>query len=235
MPWMMATMLTGSKWLGGAGIVAALVIVFNTSSSTPLLALCFMLLGMSLYPFRSFIRAFRWSFLVVLLMLHFFIMNNPVWHLLARVNVVGGSTGWHRFRIVDATINNFSRWWLLGERDPMSWGVWQMRDITNQYILVALQGGLLTLTCFVVIIGVAFGLVGKSLRMVGDSSSKQLLVWSVGVALLVHVCTYFSISYFGQIIMLWYLTLAIIGSLSDICSTSRSKSHEADHTSREFA
>jgi hypothetical protein len=212
MPWMIAQVVNGRKWMGLAGIGAAMVVVVNCSSSTPILALGFMVLGVSLYFARDYLRVIRWGFLLLLVVLHL-VMNNPVWHLLARVNVVGGSTGWHRFRIMDATINNFSEWWLLGEKDPMSWGVWEMRDITNQYILEALRGGLLTLTCYIIMIGVAFGLVGKSLRSCGDETSKRVLVWSIGTSLFVHVCIYFSVSYFGQIIMLWYLTLAMIGSL----------------------
>lgn len=219
MPWMVSQMVSGRKWTGAAGIAAALIVVLNCSSSTPILALFFMLLGILLYFARNYVRIIRWSFLLLLVVLHL-TMNNPVWHLLARVNIVGGSTGWHRYKIMDTTINNFSKWWLLGETNPMSWGVWQMRDITNQYILEALLGGLLSLTCFIVMIGVAFGLVGKSLRKCGENASQRILVWSVGAALFTHVSIFFSVSYFGQIIMLWYLTLAMIGSLSGVTSES---------------
>lgn len=212
MPWMVANFVGGGKWLSVFGIAAGLIVVINCASSTPILAFCFMLLGMLLYFARNQLRIIRWSFLLLLVGLHL-IMTKPVWHLLARVNVVGGSTGWHRYRIMDATINNFSQWWLLGEKSPGSWGVWEMRDITNQYILEALRGGLLSLICFVVMIGVAFGLLGKSLQSCRYDTSKYVLVWSIGTSLFVHVCIFFSVSYFGQIILMWYLTLAMIGSL----------------------
>lgn len=220
LPWMIAYASRGHKWLGVAGIAAGLIVVINCASSTPLLAFCFMLVGMSLYFVRNQVRIIRWGFLLVLVMLHF-VMDKPVWHLIARVNVVGGSTGWHRYMIMDATINNFSKWWLLGEKDPLSWGVWQMRDITNQYILEALRGGLLSLLCFIVMIGVAFGIVGRTIRSCEDNGKNRVLVWSVGTALFVHVCIYFAVSYFGQIIMMWYLTLAMIGSLPTVTSPPR--------------
>ena len=52
----------------------------------------------------------RWAFFGTLLLLHL-AMNNPVWHLLARVNVVGGSTGWHRYHLIDKAIEHLE-WWV---------------------------------------------------------------------------------------------------------------------------
>lgn len=221
MPWMMAYVMRGPKWLAGVGLGGALMVIIACSSSTPLLALAFMLIGMFLYFVRGYMRLIRWGFLGVLVALHF-TMDKPVWHLLTRVNVTSGSTGWHRYMIMDATINNFSKWWILGESAPTSWGVWQMRDITNQYILEALRGGLLALVCFIVMIGVAFGLVGKALNSCGEDTAKRVLVWSAGAALFTHVSIFFAVSYFGQIIMMWYLTLAIIGSLPGITKQATS-------------
>lgn len=220
-PWMMAYFATGKKLLAGIGILACLMIVVACASSTPVMAVIFVAVGMAFYPLRSHLRYFRWGFFASLALLHL-IMAAPVWHLIARVNVVGGSTGWHRYRIMDATINNFPEWWLLGERDPMSWGVWEMRDITNQYILEALRGGLLTLILFIGGIVAAFGIVGRILRTVNELAQKRLLVYTLGASLFAHVWIYFSVSYFGQIIMLWYLNLAMIASLSQILSTTNS-------------
>lgn len=215
MPWMVVTGFMRRQWLAWAGVGSAMVVIITCSSSTPLMALIFMLLGLSLYAARSYIQLIRWGFFLLLFLLHF-LMEKPIWHLIARVNVVGGSTGWHRFKIMDATIENFSKWWLFGEPNPMSWGVWEMRDITNQYILEALRGGLLTLICFVGMIVVAFRMVGRALASCGDKTPEHVFVWSIGTALFVHVSIFFSVSYFGQIIMLWYLTLAMIGSLPGI-------------------
>jgi hypothetical protein len=165
------------------------------------------------------LRPIRYGFFASLVVLHF-IMKGPVWSLVARISAVAGSTGWHRYSIMDATIRNFSKWWLLGELDPMSWGVWDMRDITNQYILEGLRGGLLTLVLFIAGISTAFTMVGKALRQVESQPQERLLVFTVGVSLFVHVWSYFGVSYFGQILMLWYLTMAIVGSLPGIVSAA---------------
>lgn len=219
MPWMAAFLTDNRRWFAPAGLIASAFIVITCASSTPVMSVLLVIIGMSFFTMRYQLRVVRWVFLGLLAVLHF-TMNQPVWHLLARADIVGGSTGWHRYKIMDATINNFSEWWLIGESDPMSWGIWQMRDITNQYILEALRGGLLTLVLFVAGIAVAFGMVGQALRRLEDKSPQHFLVFCVGVSLFVHVGTYFGVSYFGQIIMLWYLNLAIIGSLPSICSTA---------------
>ena len=217
MPWILAQVARGRKWMGWSGFLAGLFVVVNCASSTPVLAFCFMVLSMGMYAARGHLQPIRWSFFALMVLLHF-IMAQPIWHLIARVNVVGGSTGWHRYKVMDATIHNFSEWWLLGEKNPMEWGVWEMRDITNQYILEALRGGLLALVCFVGMIVVAFGIVGRALKACRDKSPEHILVWSIGTSLFVHVCIFFGVSYFGQIIMIWYLTLAMIGSLPVVLS-----------------
>ena len=217
MPWMVASLVNERKWIYAASMLAVLVIVINCASSTPILALAFLCLGFLLFVARAYVRTLRWGFLLLLIVLHF-IMQAPVWHLISRINVVGGSTGWHRYKIMDATINNFSEWFLLGENDPMSWGVWEMRDITNQYILEALRGGLLGLVLFVVMISVAFGMVGSALKGRQADFRVHFFVWSLGAALFTHVCIFFAVSYFGQIILVWYLTLALIGCLPRLLS-----------------
>ncbi len=218
MPLMAAALKQTRKWLPSAGLACSALIVLMCASSTPVLAVLFAIIGLSFYPLRHQLRVIRWSFFCLLIVLHF-VMNHPVWHLLARVDIVGGSTGYHRYSIMDVTINNFSKWWMLGEANPLSWGNEDMIDITNQYILEAVCGGLITLVAFIAGIAVAFGMIGKALRLLEGKSLRHFLVFCVGVSLFVHVVNYFGVSYFGQITMLWYLNLAMIGSLPAMCSS----------------
>jgi hypothetical protein len=219
---MLAYVAQGRKLLGGAGIVACLAIVVFCASSTPVMAVVLVAVSMAFYPLRLHLKVIRWSFFLLLFLLHF-IMNAPVWHLISRVDFVGGSTGWHRFKLMDTTIKNFSEWWLLGENDPMSWGVINMIDITNQYILEALLGGLLTLLLFISVIVTAFGFVGRGLVFFESDPNRRIVVYAIGASLFVHVWVYFSVSYFGQIIMIWYLNLALAGAMTQmICEEANS-------------
>jgi hypothetical protein len=143
--WLLWRNDVAARRLAIAGLFAALFIVFACSSSTPLISVLAAAGGIALFRLRAWRTAMWVSFCLLLFALHM-VMNMPVWHLMARADFVGGSTGWHRFRIFDAFINNFREWYLTGEPNPMSWGVWEMRDITNQFILEGLRGGLLTLS-----------------------------------------------------------------------------------------
>jgi len=214
-PFMFSRLVGKRKWLALLGIGNALFIIFATTSSTPILSVILSVVGVSFWALRSNMQVVRWSFSGLLVVLHF-AMNMPVWHLLARVNVVGSSTGWHRYKIMDVAINNIGDWWLLGEANPMRWGAWEMRDITNQYILEGLRGGLLTLVFFIALLSIAFGFVGRAAKTPGLTVRREFFVWCIGVALFVHVGTFFGVSYFGQIIMLVYLNLAMIGSLPTV-------------------
>ena len=212
MPLMMAAFARKHHLRAVSGLAAAFFIVLASASSGPILSVIAALIGMAFWSMRNQMFFVRWGVFSILPLLHF-VMNKPVWHLISRVGVIGGSTGWHRYFIFDTTINNFSKWWLIGEPNPLSWGIWQMRDITNQYIMEALRGGLLTLLLFIAIITVGFGMVGKAGKKLEDNPARQMLAWCMGVVLFVHVVTFFGVSYWGQSIMLWYLCLAMIGSL----------------------
>jgi hypothetical protein len=198
---------------GVAAAVAVLLIVLTTSSSTPILSLGAAGVGIAFFALCRY-RRFIWvSVVVVLALLHFVVMKAPVWHLMARVDVFGGSTGWHRFVIFDAFIANFAKWYLMGEVDPESWGIWEMRDVTNHYVVEGLNGGLWTLLALIGVLVVGFANVGRVLRL-NPPTPTAWYAWMVGVALFVHVVTFFGIAYFGQMIVLLYLHLGLAGSLS---------------------
>lgn len=212
MPLMFAYIALGKRWVASAGLVSSLIVIVACASSTPILALGFVAVGMAMYPLRRYLSFVLWGTVASLVVLHF-AMEKPVWHLLARVSAVGGSTGWHRYKILDTTILHFTDWALLGESNPMRWGVWNMRDITNQYILEALRGGVITLILFVAMLTTGFRLVGKTMERLEGNPQQTLFAWCVGVGLFVHAGAFFGVSYFGQINMLIYLNLAMIGSM----------------------
>lgn len=214
------------------GTVGALGVIMACSSSTPLMSVAAVAGSVALYRFRDS-RRFMWIGLFVVLSLLHLVMNQPVWHLLARANIISGSTGWHRFKIFDAFVNNFDRWWALGEPDPMSWGVWEMRDITNQYMIEGLRGGLLTLVVFVALLAVAFRYIGRMLhtaraRRAGFAVEKR--IWLLGAALFMHVVTFFAVSYFGQMITIFYIQLGLISAMYQHMALSRARSRPQART-----
>jgi hypothetical protein len=204
------------------GLIASSIIVILCASSTPLLAILAGLIGAACFFIRYHMRLVRWGALAMVIALHLF-MHGPVWHLIAQIDVLGGSTGWHRFNLINQTIEHFDEWWLVGTLNTPKWGQ-GLGDITNQYVLEAITGGLLTLIIFILIISLAFAGVGRLWRVVHADRQRMIMAWSLGVTMFVHVANFMAVSYFGQIIMVWYLTLAAIASLDGLAQRAIEKS-----------
>ncbi len=198
------------------GLVTSSVIVVCCASSTPVMGMLAALIGGLFFFLRHHMKLIRWGVLLTLIGLHM-VMNAPVWHLICRVSAVGGSTGWHRYFLINQAINHFGEWFLLGTRSTAHWG-WGLQDVTNHYILQGVRGGFLTLCLFVAVIVCAFRDVGRLWRQQVYNPRRLALSWALGVALFVHCIQFLGVSYFGQISVLWYLLLAMIGSMS---STTR--------------
>jgi len=230
-------LLIGSWWvraqnrvIGAVGLICSMMIIVLCASSTPLLGVIACGFGLALFPFRSTIKAIRWASLVLLIGLHF-VMQSPLWSVLARIKIVAGSTGYYRYQLVDAAIAHVDDWWLCGMASNASWSVklgHYLTDITSQYILEALRGGLLTLGLFVGMIWFCFKRVGfltRTTRNRGD----QILLWCLGVTLAVHAICFIAVSYFGQIVMLFNLHLALIAAMP-LAPTRRKAIAERTHT-----
>lgn len=206
-----------SMILSVLGCGACLLTIAACSSSTPVLGVATALMGMSFFLVRKQMRVFQIGGVLLLCGLHL-VMKAPVWHLLARADVLGGSTGHYRFMLVDATIRYFSEWCLVGLASNEHWGRaygHYLTDITNQYVLEGLRGGALTLLLFVVAIWSAFVAVGRLVRS-KLTVSDQWLVWSLGVCLAVHCVSFLAVSYFGQIVLLYFVHLAMVASLPGV-------------------
>lgn len=210
---------SSARMWSAIGLVASTVIILLCASSTPIAAIGFGLVGGALFPLRRHLRYVRWGSVVLLLSLHL-VMNAPVWHLISRIDVAGGSFGWQRYHLIDETIRHFDDWWLLGTHSTVRWGE-DLYDVTNQFILEGVRGGALTLCLFVAMIGFSFQAVGRLCRSVEQDRPKLILAWALGVALFIHCMNFMAVSYFGQIEMVWYLLLATIASLQALPRTRR--------------
>ncbi|MCZ6835873.1 MAG: hypothetical protein O7G85_08875 [Planctomycetota bacterium] len=212
-----------SDWrrcLAPIGLACATIIILASSSSTPMMAFLIAIGAMALYMVRRWMGLFRLSVVTGLLLLQI-VMTNPIWHLLTKIDLTGGSTGWYRYKLIDDFLRHFSDWWLMGTKSTAVWREWGTEDITNQYVLEGVTGGLLTLLLFILVLVLAFRAVGRFEDLFGQGRARKILAWAIGSSLFVHATVFIGVSYFGQIQMLWYLTLAIAGSLSPSSRTVR--------------
>ena len=201
-----------SRLTAGVGVVGATLMTITANSSTPLLAYVAAIVGLCFWPLRRRMRAFRWGLLLIIVGLHLS-MNAPVWALIARIDLTGSSSGFHRYMLVDQCLRHFSDWWLVGVKNYNDWG-FDMWDLCNQYIDCAIRGGLATLVMFILVISRGFGRLGAARKLVEGDSKQEWSLWCLCAALLSHVVAYFGIAYFDQMQVAWYALLAIIVAAS---------------------
>src|SRR5208283_193587 len=139
------------------------------------------------------------------------VMKAPVWFVISHIDIVGGNSSYQRAFLIDQFIRHFGDWWLLGTFQSDSWG-FDMWDHTNQFVAEGESGGLATLICFIAMISVSFGMLGKARKAVEGDNEKEWMVWILGAALFAHVVGYFGISYFDQTRVAWFALLAMISA-----------------------
>jgi hypothetical protein len=197
-----------SRSTAAVGIIASTIMAWASSSSTPLMAYAGTVVALALWGFRNQMRPIRWALVAALVALHL-VMKAPVWALIARVDLTGSSSGYQRFQLIDQSIRHFGDWWLVGARDYDTWG-WSLWDLTDQYVLCAIQGGLATLALFIAMIAWGFQKVGRARKLVKGDRKQEWRLWCLGAALFAYVLAFFGIGMGSQMQVAWFALFAII-------------------------
>src|ERR1035438_4426749 len=121
-----------AKLMAAVGLLGCTVMTICSNSSTPLLGWAAGVGVICLWPVRKQMRVVRRGLAVTLVVLHL-VMKAPVWFLIARIDLTGGSSGYHRAELVDNFIRHFTEWWLIGTDNAGNWG-WDLWDQQNQYV-----------------------------------------------------------------------------------------------------
>ena len=214
-----------SRIVAGLGILGATAMVLTTNSSTPPVAYVAGIVGLCFWPARRQMRLFRWGLVITLVVLHL-VMKGPVWALIGHLDLTGSSSSYHRFMLVDNSINHFADWCFLGYRYYDTWG-WDMWDLSNQYVAYALRGGLATLVMFLLIISRSLGRLGTARKLAEGIPKQEWLFWCLGCAMVSHLVAYIGVNYFDQMQFAWYALLAIIcAAIAESSSPAVSQSLE---------
>jgi hypothetical protein len=205
-----------SRLRGFAGCCAGTAMVYAATSSGPALMLAFILLARAAWVFRHHMRALRWATAGGLLSLAA-VMNDPIYFLMARIDISGGSHGYFRAALIRSSINHLSEWWATGTDYTRHWmasGIHanaRHTDIPNHLLAMGVSGGLPLLAVFVLILVLSFRDVGLALRQRSAApESERLLVWMLGALLFGFLMDFWSISLYDQSVVFFYLTLAAI-------------------------
>lgn len=197
-----------SRKLAYMALAAATAMVITSNSSTSWMAIGGSLLGLAFWRFRARMRQIRWALVITLVGLHLW-MKAPVWALIARIDLTGASSGWQRYFLVDMTIRHFWDWWLMGTTDYVNWG-WGAWDTCNQFVDVALKGGLITLVFYIAILKSGFATLGRTRKLVNGDRKQEWLLWCLGSSLLATIVAAFGINYMAQLIMSFFALVSLI-------------------------
>ncbi|OAI45946.1 hypothetical protein AYO43_07300 [Nitrospira sp. SCGC AG-212-E16] len=122
--------------------------------------------------------------------------------------------------MIDKALEHLPEWWFAGTDYTRHWldygAFWSADhiDITNHYLRMGVDGGLLLMFLFIAILAKGFSFVGQCLRQGAKLPPEfRFLVWSLGASLFAHAATCLSVSYFDQSVVFMYLTLAVVGSI----------------------
>lgn len=209
------------RLLGILAIGSCIAIVISSASSGPLASLVAAVLGLYMWRWKASIGVLIKLGITAVIFLHL-IMTRNVWHLMSMMDLVGGSTGWHRARLIDKALENFGDWWLFGTDYTRHWmptGVsWNPNhtDITNNYLILGVVAGAPAVIALIVLIirGLRSGLLAVKNWSV-DHLHDPFAAWCLLVSLTVHAISFISIAYFDQSFVLFYTVLALLNNAKD--------------------
>lgn len=203
-----------------SGIVACCLMIAASASSGPIMSALFAMGALFMWYWRDRMRLIRWLAVLAYIGLDL-VMKAPAYYLVARIDLTGSSTSWHRAYLIETALKHLSEWWFVGTdytRHWMDYGVgWSPdhADITNHYLYMGVLGGLPLMLLFIAILAKAFSFVGQKCREADTlTSDSRFMIWSLGASLFAHAATFLSVSYFDQSFVFLYLTLAAICSAS---------------------
>ena len=175
-----------------AGILACFSMIFASTSSGPIMSAVAAIGALFMWRYRHRMRLVRWLAVLGYIGLDL-VMKAPAYYLIARIDLTGSSTSWHRAFLIESAINHLSEWWLAGTdytRHWMPYGVtWSEdhADITNHYLRMGVDGGLPLMLLFIAILAKGFSFVGQTLRQMPESSPQsRFMIWALGA---IALCT----------------------------------------------
>ncbi len=221
------------------GMMACLMMVAASNSSGPIMSLVFGCCAILMWRRRDLTRYAGRTAVAIYLALEM-VMKRPAYFILDSIDLTGSSTGWHRARLIQVSIENLNEWWLAGTNYTRHWmatGVsWSPNhtDITNYYILMGTWAGLPLMFLFIAMIGTGFRYVGSIVKQpVVTDEIDPFMVWCLGAALFAHTATCISVAYFDQSYIFMFLCLAALSSLQSVAVQvveSEQESNPADET-----
>lgn len=204
---------------GMVGVAAGVCMMLASASSGPVMSGLAGIGAVVMWRFRNLTKLARISAVAGYFGLAL-VTGEPGYYVMKRIDISGGSTGYHRARLIESSIEHLGEWWLFGTdytRHWMATGVSfspNHADITNYYLVFGVTGGLVAMGLVIWLLLVAFRWVGVVYRAHFDESpSDSYLIWCLGAGMFAHATTSVSVSYFDQSLVFFWMNVAMISSM----------------------
>ncbi|MBK1876628.1 hypothetical protein [Pelagicoccus mobilis] len=214
----------GNRKLAIVAACSCISIMLASASSTPFGAAFILVTITLLYKHRKHCKRLIWTGTVLLVILHF-VKERPIWYLIALVDIVGGSTGWHRSRLIDQAFLHLKDWWLIGTDYTANWMPYSLPsipnhcDLTNYYIHLGVIAGMPAALILAFINYKAI----TQLASIGINykDKTSYISWILTATVTTHAITFLTISYYDQIYVFFYISIAMVPAI--LTAQDRSK------------
>lgn len=214
---------TRRRKLAILGFATCISVTLACASSGPLAAVAVTGLAVFLWHWRTRLGLLRWG-AVCAGLLFWIVKGKGPWHLMGSIDLVGGSTGYFRARLIDQSLTYLGEWWFVGTDYTRHWmetGVsfsTDHTDMTNYFIHLGVIGGLMLVIGLLSILIMCFNMIGRRMKALrGTKHPDEIVLWCAGTALAAHTISFVSISYFDQMYVLFYL---LLGAIPGLCQTA---------------
>ena len=204
---------------GMVGIASGACMALASASSGPVMSAMAGIGAVVMWRFRHLTKLARFAAVAAYFGLAL-ITGEPGYYVIKRIDISGGSTGYHRARLIESAFENIGDWWLFGTdytRHWMATGVSfspNHADITNYYLAFGVLGGLLAMLLVIALLLVAFRWVGVVCRAHFEASPlDSYLIWCLGAGMFAHATTSISVAYFDQSLVFFWMNVAVISSV----------------------
>ncbi|MDQ8188058.1 hypothetical protein [Pelagicoccus sp. SDUM812002] len=218
----MMSIWRSSRFLSVIGIVSGSTMVFASASSGPIISLVAGLACVMAWRFRRLTMKAFWIAFTTYVFIDL-ISSRPGYHVLVeKLAIVGGSTAYYRARLLDTAIRHFDEWWLFGTDYTRHWigpGLGSVingnhMDITNYYLGMGINAGLLAIVILVMILWKCLRATVNFINTPDTPENYPVKhsIWCIFASLASHALSSFSVSYFDQSLVFFWATVALLTS-----------------------
>ena len=208
-----------NRTASAVGIASGLCMTMASASSGPIMSVLAGLFAVGMWKFRHLTRMARIAAVVMYFLLQL-VTGEPGYYMMKRIDISGGSTGYHRARLIESAFEKLGEWWLFGTDYTRHWMPTGVSfspfhtDITNYYLAFGVVGGGPAMLLVISILIVCFWWIGIICRSgFHEDADGAFMVWCLGAGLFAHAATSVSVSYFDQSLVFFWMNVAIISAM----------------------